>query len=68
MLPERILDIRSARRQMTDPSYKEQRLRILRGKLRDCYDAAAATNVKAERETYLKMSERYIKRIKWYLK
>lgn len=68
MLPERIPDIRSARRQIADPSYKAQRMRELRGKLRDCYDAAASTNVKAERDIYLQMSERYIKRIKWYLK
>ena len=68
MLPERIPDIRSARRQIADPSYKAQRMRELRAKLRDCYDAAANTNVKAEREIYLQMSERYIKRIKWYLK
>lgn len=68
MLPERIPDIRSARRQIADPSYKVQRMRELRAKLRDCYDAAANTNVKAERDIYIQMSERYIKRIKWYLK
>lgn len=68
MLPERIPDIRSARRQIADPSYKAQRMKELRCKLRDCYDAAANTNVKAERDIYLQMSERYIKRIKWYLK
>lgn len=68
MIPENIPDIRSARRQIADQGYKAQRMRVLRGKLRDCYEAAANTNVKAERDIYLKMSERYIKRIKWYLR
>lgn len=68
MIPESIPDLRSARRQIIDPGYKAQRVRELRGKLRDCYEAAANTNVKAERDIYLKMSERYIKRIKWYLR
>lgn len=68
MIPENIPDLRSARRQITDPGYKAQRVRELRGKLRDCYEAAANTNVKAERQLYLQMSERYIKRIKWYLR
>ena len=68
MIPERLPDIRSARKQITDPGYKAKRVRELRGKLRDCYEAAANTNVKAERDIYLKMSERYIQRIKWYLK
>ena len=68
MLPERLPDIRSARKQVADPGYKAQRVRELRGKLRDCYEAAANTNVKAERDIYLQMSERYIKRIKWYLR
>lgn len=68
MIPDNIPDLRSARRQIADQGYKAQRMRALRGKLRDCYEAAANTNVKAERDIYLKMSERYIKRIKWYLR
>lgn len=68
MIQENIPDLRSARRQIADQGYKAQRMRSLRGKLRDCYEAAANTNVKAERDIYLKMSERYIKRIKWYLR
>jgi hypothetical protein len=68
MIPENIPDLRSARKQIADPGYKAQRVRELRGKLRDCYEAAANTNVKVERQLYLQMSERYIKRIKWYLR
>lgn len=68
MIPERIPDFRSARKQIDDPSYKAQRIRNLRWKLGECYAAASNTRVRAEREAYLKMSERYIKRIKWYLR
>ena len=68
MIPDKIPDHRSARKQIADPNYKTIRIKSLREKLGDCYDAAANTNVKAERDIYIQMSERYIKRIKWYLK
>ena len=68
MLPERIPDIRSARRQIADPSYKAIRIKSLREKLGDCYTSATNSKIKSEREFFLHMSDVYIQRIKWYLR
>ena len=68
MIPEKIPDHRSARKQIADPNYKTIRIKTLREKLGDCYTSATNSKIKSEREFFLHMSEVYIKRIQWYLR